>query len=259
VELLLRLAIAPFVVLVATVAQRRFGHILGGRLVGLPLTTGPFLLLLCLTRGEAEAARAATGIVAGQVSVVVFCIAYGWLARRLPWGGTLAAAITAGVGCATLLAAAHPRPWVAAVTVLVTIGSGLVTWPRSAAAPSGTSAPRPFETFVRMAVTGVLVACLAGAVRLLGPYLAGVLSTYPLILSVMTPSTHSTVGAGAAAELVRGTLVSMVGTVVFVTALAYGLVPLGAGAAFAVAVAGRLAGDGAARAVVPRLATATAT
>jgi hypothetical protein len=241
--LALRLTLAPLIVLLASLVQRQAGPRRGGRVIGLPLTTGPFLAVLCLQYGRGMAAQAAVGVVAGQLVVVGFCLAYAHLAQaqvRPLWAlvGALAAGAVAGIALAPV------RPlWIATAAVLAVVAIGLATFPTTASPSQASTSETKWtrQTVVRMAVTGAIVAGLATGARLLGPYLAGVLSSAPVILSVLVPATHRSAGAPAAAELLRGTLASLPGAVVFITVLAYTLESAGAPAGFGLAAAALVA------------------
>lgn len=242
--LVLRLVLAPSTVLAASLVQRRLGPLRGGRLIGFPLTTAPFLLVLCLGAGASTAAHAAGGIVAGQMAVVGFCVAYGHLAARLTPAATVASALACAVVSAALVGLVGV-PWLIALLVLSAIAVALSTWPPERDGPdTGAARPhRPWELPVRVTVSGVLVAVLSTGVRVIGSYLAGVLTTAPVILTVMAPSTHRASGPVAAARLVRGALATMAASVVFVTVLAYTLVPAGPAVAFPLALLALLATD----------------
>lgn len=242
--LVLRLVLAPSTVLAASLVQRRLGPLRGGRLIGFPLTTAPFLLVLCLGSGAVTAAHAADGIVAGQMAVIGFCTAYGHIAARLSPAATVAAALACAVVSAAVIGLVGV-PWLIALLVLATIAVARATWPPERDEPDAATARphRPWELPVRVAVSGVLVAVLSTAVRFIGSYLAGVLTTAPVILTVMAPSTHRASGPAAAARLVRGALATMPASVMFVLVLAYGLVPLGPALAFPVALLALLATD----------------
>ena len=80
--ILLRIGLTPIAFALVSKAQSRFGDWIGGRLIGLPLTTGPFLLTVCMTSSRITAAHAAAGVTNGQMAVVVFCSGYAWAARR---------------------------------------------------------------------------------------------------------------------------------------------------------------------------------
>ena len=128
------------------------------------------------------------------------------------------------------------------------IALGLLTWPAHipAAKPS---TPRPqgakpaqvvAQTALRMAVAGGLVGTLATAARVVGAFLAGILSAAPVILSVVVPATHRGSGPAAAADLVRGTLAGVPGAVAFTAVVAYTVDGLGAVPGFATGIAALL-------------------
>src|SRR5262249_59289494 len=82
---LLKVALAPALILLATLAGRRWGPAVGGWLAGLPLTSAPVSFILALEQGPGFAARAALGTLFGLVSLAAFCLAYGKASRRLGW------------------------------------------------------------------------------------------------------------------------------------------------------------------------------
>jgi hypothetical protein len=232
--LVLRLSLAPLIVLIASLAQRRLGPQVGGRVVALPLTTGPFLAVLCLQYGPAVAARAAAGIISGLMLVVGFCLGYAHLASRLCPLWSLVGALLLGTAAGAAISAVR-LPWLATLLVLAGVALGLVTWP---AVPGPPRPPRPDGAAAiafRMAVTGTLVAGLATAARVVGPYLAGTLSSMPVILSVLVPATHRAHGPAAATEMVRGALVSIASTAIFIAVIAYSMDGFSAVGAFVLA------------------------
>jgi hypothetical protein len=88
--LAIKLILTPLVVLLASLAARRWGDAVAGWLVGLPLTSAPVSVFLAIEQGPSFAAHAAGGSIAGVVSQAAFCIGYGALAR---WGVTVALAV----------------------------------------------------------------------------------------------------------------------------------------------------------------------
>lgn len=243
----LRLVLAPSIVLIATITQRRLGPLRGGQLIGLPLTTGPFLAVIGLEYGRAEAAHAALGVIAGQAVVAGFCLGYGHLAAHVRPLWALAGALASSALAGSTVAAIQPG-WLAAVAVWGVVVVGLLTWPAHipAAKPS---TPRPqgakpaqvvAQTALRMAVAGGLVGTLATAARVVGAFLAGILSAAPVILSVVVPATHRGSGPAAAADLVRGTLAGVPGAVAFTAVVAYTVDGLGAVPGFATGIAALL-------------------
>src|SRR3954462_7994705 len=83
--LVLKLTLAPGLVVVTTLAGRRWGPRAAGWLGGLPVVVGPILLALALERGDPFAADAAEGALLGLLSLTFFIVTYGWAARAMSW------------------------------------------------------------------------------------------------------------------------------------------------------------------------------
>lgn len=236
--LLFRAVLAPCVVLLVSLAARRIGPRAGGRLLGTPTTTGPFLLLVALGEGTKAAAGSVPGCVAGQAAVAGFCLGYGTLAPRLRPALTLAAAL-AGAAAAGLAAASCTEIW-AAVLDLTLVTAGLLAWHAPATRktsdqPSDT--PRRWEIPARMAISGVTVLLAVTIAQAAGPFVGGVLSSLPILITIMAPSIHRSAGPAAAAQLTRGALASGPATIAFLLVLDATLEPLGTVAAFPLALA----------------------
>ena len=257
--LLLRAVLAPCFVLLVSLAARRMGPRAGGRLLGTPTTTGPFLLLIALAGGTKAAAGSVPGCVAGQVAVTGFCLAYGGLAPRLRPAWTLSAAL-ACAAVAELIAACCTQIWLTAALDVTIILAGLLSRPAPASDDQPSNTPRRWEIPARMAISGAMVLLAMTVADAAGPFVGGLLSSLPVLLLVMTPSIHRSVGADAAAQLTRGALTSGLATLGFLLVLDAALRPLGILAAFALALAALALLDQLTRsslARLPRLAVAT--
>ncbi|WP_217553747.1 hypothetical protein [Streptomyces sp. GbtcB6] len=218
-EILLRTALAPCLVLLVSAVARRSGPRPGGLLLGLPMTSVPFVMLLWLNTGIETAARAARGLVAAQLAVACFCLAYGRLAPALRPARALLVAL-AGTAAAAVAAATCPNVWLTAAAALAVTCAGLGTWP--APPPAGrpsTRVRRGREVGTRMAVSAATVPLALTAARALGPFAAGVLAAFPVLLAVMAPAVHRTTGAQAAAVMMRAALTVVPGTLAFLLLL----------------------------------------
>ena len=220
--ILLRIGLTPIAFALVSKAQSRFGDWIGGRLIGLPLTTGPFLLTVCMTSSRTTAAHAAAGVTSGQMAVVVFCSAYAWTARRMrPLRATLT---SLGLALTAVLAlSSFAGIWSAASAVWIVIAASLVLWPWAHPRGTGSAAASPASSatmFQRAAISTCVVATMSTLVPILGARPAGVISSAPVLLSIMLPGTHRRTGAAGAAAMARGTIVSMAATVAFSATLA---------------------------------------
>ncbi|MFW5474918.1 hypothetical protein ACOCJ5_16540 [Knoellia sp. CPCC 206450] len=240
-SLVVRLVLPPLTVLLAGWLQARLGPGLSGRLVGLPLTSGPFLAVLLLADGVPTAVTAAQGVTAGQLMVVGFTALYAVCSLRLSRAGSLLLAVAfVTVLAGTVAAVAERLPWPApAVVGIVALGVLLAWRPEVVTFAPGTSGETPNTGALagRAVLTGALVALLAACAPVLGASLAGVLASLPLVICIVTPATHRGGGARAARALLRGTLAVVPGTVTFAAVVASTLALLDAWQAFGLATA----------------------
>ena len=164
----------------------------------------------------------------------MFCSAYAWTARRMrPLPATLASlavALTAVVALSSFAGI-----WSSASAVWIAIAASLVLWPwarlephasevAAATEPATTSvaaAPAPPAPMLQRAlISTAVVATMSTLVPILGARPAGIISSAPILLSIMLPGTHRQNGAAGAAAMARGTIVSMAATVAFSATLA---------------------------------------
>jgi hypothetical protein len=249
--MLLKLLLAPMLILLATLAGRRWGPAVGGWLAGLPLTTGPVSLILALEHGPEFAGRAALGTLFGLVSLAAFCLAYGLAARRLAWGGSLAAALAA-FGVSTLAFDGVTLPlgvaFVLVCAVLVGVGAAMAGRGPSRPAPRLVAA----DLAVRMALAALLVLVLTSVAGALGPALAGSLSPIPVFGALLAVFAHRDQGAPAAVQLLRGMVLGSFGFAAFLLMVGALLNRLPIAATYAVAAVGALGIHGVTLALIRR-------
>jgi hypothetical protein len=248
--LLLKIAVTPLLVAAVSLAARWWGPTVGGILMGLPWFTGPTLYILILDRGIEFGVVACAGVLIGVVCVAAFIVAYGVAALVAGWQWCLPAASAAFLASAwatsdpNLLprlafgAAGQLWPAAAAATASLVVALALLPRPRLAALPQ---ALPWWDIPVRMAATGALVAALMAGADALGPQLAGVFSTYPVIVTVVGTFTHHRWGADAIWRTLRGVTSSLFGFVVFFLVVGLALPSFGLRASYALASAAALA------------------
>lgn len=250
--IVLKLVLAPILILLATMAGRRWGPAMGGWLAGLPLTSGPVSLVLALEQGPEFAARAALGTLFGLISLSAFCLAYGIAARKLAWGASLAAALAA-FGASTLA--------FEGVTLPLGLAFGLVCAVLAAvgAAMVGHGPPRPAprlvagDLAVRMALAALLVLLLTSVAGALGPALAGSLSPIPVFGALLAVFAQREQGAAAAVQLLRGMVLGSFGFAAFLLMVGGLLDRLAVMPTYALASAGALGVHGITLALVRRV------
>jgi hypothetical protein len=216
----------------ATLAGRRWGGAVSGWLIGLPLTSGPLVVVLALEHGRRFAARSATGSLSGAIAEAAFCL--GWaLGGRAP----LLVASVAFVGAA---AAVHGLPLLALVILaplaLVLALRLLPPFPPRAAA---VATPR-WDLPARVVVAVVVIVSLSAAATTIGARLTGLLAVYPAYSAILASFARRLEGRPAAVGLLRGLLVGLFSFAAFYSLLAFLLPRTGTGSAFAAAIAATL-------------------
>jgi hypothetical protein len=207
--LLLKLILAPLLVAVATVAAQTWGPRVGGLLMGLPLTTGPIFLLLTIDLGPAFAARAAIGILFGVVGLTAFAVVYAAASLWTGWIRSLATATVAflafAVGARGLgndVVVAGLAAWLAPILALPLMRRSELAGPRCV--------PPRWDIWARMLAVAVLTLAVTAAATRLGPVLSGIMGTYPVAITVVIAFTHRQFGRDAAAEMLRGCVLSWI-------------------------------------------------
>jgi len=231
--LLLKVAIAPAFIALASLIALRYGHRAAGWLVALPINTGTVILVLTLTEGTTFAAGAALGALLAIVSLSAFSVGYAVSAARYTWPACLGVAAV-GFALSTVLLSEAPEivPLALAGSVLA-IAVVLAVLPKGD--PSAKAAPSPrWEIPLRMLTAVVLVVGITTAAENLGARLSGLLSPIPVFTITLVIFTHSREGPAPVFVFLRGLQYGLFSFAAFCAAVAVLLVPFGLGVAMGV-------------------------
>ncbi|MBB5803713.1 hypothetical protein F4560_003481 [Saccharothrix ecbatanensis] len=242
--LLVKLFLAPLLVVASTLAGRRWGADVTGILVALPIVAGPILFITYLQHGADFAGGAATASLFGLVSLAVFAVVFSCAARRLGWLATVATSWVAVLAVDVALSFVHVTAPVALVVTLVVTTVAVIFMPRIEPELPGEVDRRPspmWDLPGRAVVTGVLVLGLTTASAALGPQWTGLLAPFPIATSVVAAFVHAQHGPVVTARTLSGALMGLFGFSTFCFSVAVLVRPMGAaafvlGAAVTVAV-----------------------
>lgn len=221
--LLLKLTLAPALVVAATLAGRRWGPRVGGILIATPLVAGPILLVVTLQQGHDFGARAARGSLLGIVALSVFCVVFakvtslGWPSALLV--GWLSFAFVGAV--ATL--------WDAPPVAGILLALAALAVARLLLGADGDRAkiprpPPPWDLYARAGSTAALVFGITTAAHQVGPAVSGILTPFPIATSVLAAFALAHDGDLAARSMLRGFVRALPGfaTFFFVVAVVLG-------------------------------------
>ena len=240
----LKLVVTPLLIAAATLVARRWGPGVGGWLAGFPLTSAPVSVFLALEQGPEFAAAAAVGTLLGLTALAVFCLAYGWAARRVGWAGSAAAGLGVFGACLAVLSAAPASLPAAFALVCVTLALVAALLPAAATGRSN-GKPAAWDLPFRMAVATGVVLLLTAAARHLGPTISGLLSPVPVFLLVLAVFAQRSQGSAACVRVLRGGVMGSFAFAVFFLVVVALLGRLGIGATYALASLATLAINGA--------------
>ena len=241
--LLLKLTLTPILICGASLAARRWGPTIGGWIVGLPLTSGPVLLFIALEHGPSFAAVTSVGTLLGLSAIAMYCVGFIVGSKR---GPAIAFAAASAAYVATGLVGQMLAGWPFPVLVVLAVGAivvALLRLPAMGARRSTTPHPR-WDLPARIIVGTALVLALTSLAPLLGPTASGIVTTFPVYVSVLSIFAFLHDGRPAALGVLRGLLVGLFGTIGFYIAVHMLAESAGIGPTFAVAVATSLAVSG---------------
>ncbi len=233
---LFKVAVPPVLVALMSLIARRWGATVGGLIMGLPWMTGPVLLFLALDKGPDFGVRAAIGVELGVICIVAFILGYGLVARLAPWFVALPAAALSFSGAALAMQARDftlPQAFLAGIAALL---AAYAILPKPRGIPIAARLPW-WDIPARMAVTFALVAAILYSADQLGAQLSGIVSSFPVILTVVGAFTHHQNGYEGVLRVLKGISLSLIGFCLFFAVVGTALPAFGPIAAFSLAAA----------------------
>jgi len=185
----LKLFLAPFFVWIISILQSRYNARLGGLFLGLPLTTGPFLIIIGIQEGQNFAKTAAHGVLVGQLSLIVFCFVYAIAAKNLNWYRSILIATIAFWLSGYIFNLFNFSNLGIAMTLFFFWAISLGLFPMYEKPTEKVVAPK-WELPVRLVTTVLLILLLTATADVLGSRVSGALSTYPTIITVLGTFSH---------------------------------------------------------------------
>jgi hypothetical protein len=198
-----KLFISPLLIGSVTLAGRRWGSIVSGLLIGLPLTSAPISFILAYEFGLEFASQSAVGNLAGQLSNCFFCLAYTLVAKKNNWFVSSLTAISVFLLATYLWNGFSWQLLPAFFVLLLVIGLVALLIPRQSLARSTFVAPR-WDLPARIFSATAFVILLTTVADKLGPHLSGLISPFPVFSVVFAAFTQSQLGAKSASNLLRG-------------------------------------------------------
>lgn len=210
----LKIALAPILIGLVSLAERKWGNRVSGLLVGMPLTSGPVLLILALDHGSRFASRAAVGCLLGQFALAAFTVTYARVARSLRWISALLVGIIVYLVVAAALLEVPMKDAVVFVLVCVVLGGAMFAFPRTSAAAGRPVGMANRELLMRMTIATGIVVMLTTAAQVLGAEVAGLLAPFPVYTGILAVFNHVK-SSDAAISVLKGVTTGAFGATAF--------------------------------------------
>jgi hypothetical protein len=227
--LALKLVLAPLAVWLASVASRRYGHVIGGVLSGFPMIAAPVTAALLIDHSAEHVASIAFATVGGLVATLAFIIAFSWTAKiKQPWCICLCAAAIAFIGMAALMQTLLQTLLQALnlpTMVLVALGF-CAPWLARALLPQlapPNSAPviPSAELILRLIGAFVMATALILSAGQTPAWLSGLLIAWPITGSILPCFTQRLSGPNATVAFFSGFTRGLTGLAVFFCILGF--------------------------------------
>ena len=232
---------APVLILLSSLAARRWGEFAGGVLAGLPTISGVASLFLALEQGLPFAAQAAFHSLYGVTVCCLLTLTYIWTAMRLPWFAALPASLIVYAIAGYCVRFLPDSLWLASFCALSGPPLVILLLPRTPGRLTAPPRQRPaWAVPAQMLCALLLVIFLTGYAQRLGTVWSGILLFFPVMVIILGCFAHATMGAWAARQIIKGLMTGFIGGTAFSVIIACLLGPLPLWPCYALATAAAL-------------------
>jgi hypothetical protein len=223
VLLALKLILAPLAVWLASVASKRYGHVIGGILSGFPMIAAPVTAALLIDHPAGQVASIAFATVGGLVATLGFITAFAWVAKaNQPWWVCLGAAALAFVAIgAAITVLKMPMELSVALGFCAPFAARSLL-PKLPEPKAVVTIPKT-ELALRLGGAFVLAAILLFSAGNAQPWLSGLLIAWPITGSILPCFTQKLSGPNATIAFFSGFTRGLVGLAVFFCCLGFAL------------------------------------
>ena len=206
--LLFKLTVTPVLVGLASLAARRWGSTFAGMISGFPLMTAPIAVFLTVEQGTAFTANASVGILIALIGVAAYAAGFVLAAQFGSWPVAIALSYLTFFVVSWLAQTLIVSLWLAAAGAYGAILLTVICFPRNHHA-RGPSAVPSWEIWLRMASTALMILLVTTIAAAMGPVWTGIISTVPVIATVMATFTLARWGKDPTVVFLRSMMLSM--------------------------------------------------
>lgn len=200
---LLKLILTPIIIGTTTLVGRRWGAVVSGWLVGLPLTSGPIVFFIALSHDLEFTFQTILGIISGGFSLVAYILIYTWVAKKINWWLALTASLLTFSMFTLVLQNIRFSFLPLSISVVITIFIGFRLMPKYQATQKPMQENK-WDISLRILIGTSFIILVTAIAPSIGAKLSGLISTVPLFVSILAVFTHYHQGSDAAINVLRG-------------------------------------------------------
>lgn len=203
--LLLKIFLAPVIIIICSLVLKKYGHSAAGVLIGMPLTSGPLSFILTIQNGKTFVADFANGVQLGVVSVSLFCLIYVWSSQHFHWFICLLSGFIVYFFSTFICnKIALPIYLSFLISVIITF-LVLQVFPPLNKVETITTLHQP-DILLRVFLAVLIIFIISYLAIELGPQLSGIISAFPVYSGLFTATAHVHYGPEAAKRMMFGIL-----------------------------------------------------
>ncbi len=221
--LLLKLTIAPLLLLLINYAQKRLGSFVSGIIPGLPITSGPISYFIALEQGKLFASNSAVASLYGMSGIGLFCFCYAAMLTKYSVIKALFAALMLWCLFSVFTLVLPINIALACVISLSVLFTLACASSKLQFAPDVKPFTAAWELPVKMLLVTSFIVLVTFISANIGAMWSGLLSTFPVILAVMGCIAHASDKKFSAYKVLNGGIIGSLGGCIFFAVIALAL------------------------------------
>jgi hypothetical protein len=219
--LYVKLIVMPIVMIIVTLASKKWGNTVGGLIASLPWVAGPILIFISLEQGKEFVVNSLPGVLVGIMGWLVFCSTFVVVGERYKafWAliaGYIAYFIWGGLMKEVLdLYGMHTWYIITFLAVLIV----LKLFPKVKNDAKESDKKLKYDLLLRVMMITSFVLALTHFAKLLGPGWSGIMAPFPIMTAVLGVFVHYTQGNYQTRTLFYGLLFGSFGFITFLLLL----------------------------------------
>ncbi|ALS31985.1 hypothetical protein PTRA_a0653 [Pseudoalteromonas translucida KMM 520] len=218
--MLVKLMVAPLLLLFISYAQKKFGSFISGIIPGLPITSGPISYFIAIEQGKLFAANSAVGALYGMSGIGLFCFVYMAVSYKCGLVKSLLTALSVWCLFSILTLFLPVNIFVACLFSISTLLALTFATTKLKVAIDAKPLNSKWELPIKIVLVTSFIMLVTFISEHIGSAWSGLLSTFPVILAVMGSIAYISDKKDSALKILNGGIIGSLGGCIFFAVIA---------------------------------------